>query len=266
MRYWHWSQRRSYLLHATISGGFRRVRGDSEERFFLSFSNFSVEVHPPVTLCAHSWTKCDASEVIWTCSLSEMRATEWSKCSRCQAGATTKPRAAQRRLRLHHHWLVSRTILIICRRVLRLSLVVARFPSCRLCGVLFCADLLVLSQLLSEWGLTHPAFGPLFPPRALDWRAFCWQPLTLPPGQRHLSWAVVDHLFAPGAQEGPSPRHWSYVAWAGPLCERTMYRGIPWEWNRKNLISNVFSSGGGRTNLFGWKPPADISTFVTDSA
>lgn len=217
-----------------------------QKSVFFSFSNFSVEVHPPVTLCAHSWTKCDASEVIWTCSLSEMRATEWSKCSRCQAGATTKPRAAQRRLRLHHHWLVSRTILIICR--------------------LFCADLLVLSQLLSEWGLTHPAFGPLFPPRALDWRAFCWQPLTLPPGQRHLSWAVVDHLFAPGAQEGPSPRHWSYVAWAGPLCERTMYRGIPWEWNRKNLISNVFSSGGGRTNLFGWKPPADISTFVTDSA
>lgn len=57
------------------------------------------------------------------------------------------------------------------------------------------ADLLVLSQLLSEWGLTHPAFGPLFPARASDWRAFCWQLLALLPGQRHLSWVVVDHLF-----------------------------------------------------------------------
>lgn len=47
-----------------------------QKSVFFSFSNFSVEVHPPVTLCAHSWTKCDASEVIWTCSLSEMRA-DW---------------------------------------------------------------------------------------------------------------------------------------------------------------------------------------------
>lgn len=64
------------------------------------------------------------------------------------------------------------------------------------------ADLLVLRQLMSEWGLTQSVFGPLFPPQPLDWRAFCWQLLALLPGQRHLSWAAVDHLFAPSVQTG----------------------------------------------------------------
>lgn len=90
MRYWHWSQRRSYCSMPPFQEVLEEFEGIQKSVFF-SFSNFSVEVNPPVTLCAHSWTKCDASEVIWTCSLSEMRATEWSKCSRCQAGATTKP-------------------------------------------------------------------------------------------------------------------------------------------------------------------------------
>lgn len=266
MRYWHWSQRRSYCSMPPFQEVLEEFEGIQKSVFFsLLVISQLKSIH--LSRCVHIPERSAMHQKWYEPALCQ----KWGRLSDQSAQGVKQvlqqnPRAAQRRLRLHHHWLVSRTILIICRRVLRLSLVVARFPSCRLCGVLFCADLLVLSQLLSEWGLTHPAFGPLFPPRALDWRAFCWQPLTLPPGQRHLSWAVVDHLFAPGAQEGPSPRHWSYVAWAGPLCERTMYRGIPWEWNRKNLISNVFSSGGGRTNLFGWKPPADISTFVTDSA
>lgn len=81
--------------------------------------------------------------------------------SRCY----NKTVSQQSGLGLHHHWLVLWWFLNICRRVLHLHLVVVRLPSCRLCWSTVYADLLVLGQLLSEWGLTHPAFGPLFPHR-----------------------------------------------------------------------------------------------------
>lgn len=52
------------------------------------------------------------------------------------------------------------------------------------------------SQPAAEWmSLPHSMFGPLFPPRTSVWRAFCWQ--LLAPAQRHLSWTLTHHLFAP---------------------------------------------------------------------
>ncbi len=99
-------------------------------------------------------------------------------------------------------------------------------PSLSSCGSsrAVCADLLVLSQLLSEWTLTHPPFGPLFAPRALDWRAFCWQLLTLPPCSKTSLLSCCRPSVCPRHSGRPSPRHCSYVAWAVVVCERLMCR------------------------------------------
>lgn len=127
---------------------------------------------------------------------------EWSKCLRCQTGVPTKPTSQQRGLGLHSSLIGSLMILIICRHVVPLRLVVARFPSCCLCWVLSMPTCWFSAScwVNGDWLTLHLAHCSL--PGSLDWRAFCWQLLALPPGQRRLSWAVDDHLFAPGAEAG----------------------------------------------------------------
>jgi len=107
----------------------------------------------------------------------------------------------------------SPAILIICRQVLPLGLLRSVWSAGH-------ADLLVPSQLLSEWELTRPALGPLFPPRGFGLEIFfCWRLLALPAGQRRPSWVVVGHLFALDAQAGP--RLGTAAAWHVPR-ERMM--------------------------------------------
>lgn len=106
-----------------------------------------------------------------------------------------------------------------------------------MCGAVH-ADLLVLSQLLSEWGLTHPAFGPLFPTRASDWRAFCWQLSALLPRSK----TSLLGCCRPSVQEGHHPG--SAAMWHEQRrCVKGPCTGLPHgAWNHKyfNLYYILF--------------------------
>ena len=236
------------------------------EECFFTFSNFSVEVHPPVTLCAHI-PEQSAMHQKWY---------EPALCQKCGRLSDQSAQGVKQVLQQNpeptktfeftpsligfsddfDHLPTSSPSQPRCGEVPLLSSVWSAVL-CRPVG----------SQPAAEWMRTDsPCIWPIVPSPGLGLESFL---LAAPDAAARSKTSLLGRCrpsVCPRRSGRPSPRHWSYVAWAGALCERTVYRGIPWEWNRKNLISNVFSSGGGRTNLFGWKPPADISTFVTDSA
>lgn len=111
-----------------------------------------------------------------------------------------------------------------------------------------CADLLVLSQLLSEWGLTHPAFGLLFcslPGLGL------WSFLLAALGAAAGSKTSLLSCCGPSVQEG---HHLGSAAmWHDQRC---CVKGPCTELPRGGLDSKMFSYSS--LPLVGWKPWAHI--------
>lgn len=91
MRYWHWSQRRSYCSMPPFQEVLEEFEGIQKSVFFsllvisqLKSIHLSRCVHIPERSAMHQKWYEPALCQKWGL-------TEWSKCSRCQAGATTKP-------------------------------------------------------------------------------------------------------------------------------------------------------------------------------